>query len=408
MAQSKIKVIIIGANFAGINCAKYLTPSKFAVTVIDPQADFEWLPHIHELVSRQKRSEQLRHNRQQLIQRIGHNFIQDFVININKSLQTVTLANGHCLNYDHLVIAIGSQSSIGSVQGASEYAYAFNNIQDAEDIALKIQRLDSLSLPSRPIVLIGAGIEGLEILGEMIRRYQRRWRFTVHIIDQSPVLLPKYLGLDAFIKKQCQHLDIQWHLACQVQEITKDKVLLTNGKILDSRLTLWCGGSKPHSLLSESGLTPVGRHGQTTRYLQSTADSHIWLAGDCVDFPYPISKQAYHALPMGKLIAENIERVVEYKKPKIFRPLAIPSLMSFGDMGFLLGDTHALATPSLIAAKEGVFQANFNLIQLPNSKHEWIMAKNSLQASLLNMAQLAKDAWLSQSLFNTRIFKATD
>ena len=65
---------------------------------------------------------------------------------------------------------------------------------------------------------------------------------------------------------------------------------------------------------------------------------------------------------MGKLVAENIQRHFQNKPLEAFKPLAIPSLMSFGEMGFLLTDRYALASPSLIAAKEGVFQANFNLL----------------------------------------------
>ena len=82
--------------------------------------------------------------------------------------------------------------------------------------------------------------------------------------------------------------------------------------------------------------------------------------------------------------------------------------MSFGDIGFLLAESHAIASPSFIAAKEGVFQANFNLIQLPNSKHEWYLAKNSFQSSMSNMAELVRNTWMNQSIFHTRFSKTTN
>lgn len=55
MPQSQPKIIIVGGNFAGLNAAKHLSARHFSVTVIDKQADFEWLPHIHELISRHKK-----------------------------------------------------------------------------------------------------------------------------------------------------------------------------------------------------------------------------------------------------------------------------------------------------------------------------------------------------------------
>ena len=43
MPQSQANVIIIGANFAGLNTAKHLDAKEFVVTVIDSQTHFEWL-----------------------------------------------------------------------------------------------------------------------------------------------------------------------------------------------------------------------------------------------------------------------------------------------------------------------------------------------------------------------------
>lgn len=404
--QKKTKVIIIGGNFAGLNTAKYLSPKLFAVDIIDTYHDFEWLPHIHELISRGKKSEQLRHDRETLIERMGHHFINNTVTAINKQQQTLTLATGEQLCYDHLVVAIGSDSLITKVVGAKEYAIPFNNIADAEKASLQLQRLDSLNLPERPITLIGASIEGLEILGEIIRRYERQWRFKVTVIDSEPVLLKKYQGLDAFIKQQCKHLNINWMLGNKVVEVCKDKVILDNGTVLNSRLTLWCGGAKPHSLLTSAELANNHRYAASRYTLQSIAAPNIWLAGDCLELPHPIAKQAYFALPMGKLVAENIYRSQHSKTLKVFRALPIPSLMSFGHMGFILTEQCAIASPSVIAAKEAVFQANFNLFKLPHTQQEWLSVKDNLHLSLLNMQKLAKQSWLTRSLLNPHYFKA--
>ena len=398
MPQSQPKIIIVGGNFAGLNAAKHLSARHFSVTVIDKQADFEWLPHIHELISRHKKAEQLRHNRQQLVKRMGHSFIQNSVIAIDKTLQTIQLATGEILPYDHLVLAIGNSNILSKVEGASQYAFSFDPINDAEYAAFQLQRLDSLSLASRSIVLVGASIEGLEVLGEIIRRYQRQWRFKLYVADAAPVLMANYQGLDAYLKQKCAHLDIEWHLGQSVKQVNKDSVELSNGHILPSRVTLWCAGAMPSPLLVSSGLTAA--HDT----LQSIVNPHIWLAGDCAELPTAIAKQAYHALPMGKLVAQNIKRFQQNRRLCAFNALPIPSLMSFGEMGFLLAKSHALASPSFIAAKEGVFQANFNLIKLPSHSQEWLGLKSSLQQSGLNMAKLAKNTWHNGSLLEAHHF----
>ena len=404
--SSRPRLFIIGGNFAGLSTARALSSRHFDVTVIDPTPNFEWLPHIHELISRHKKAEQLRHDRQQLLDRAGHRFLQDTVTAIDKSQQRVQLASGQYLSYDELIVAVGNISLIEKVKGASEYAIPFGSVSDAERAALQLQRLDSLSLPERPVVIVGASIEGIEVLGEIIRRYRRQWRFQLHIIEAQDTVLPQYHGIDTYLKELSKDLDIRWHTGRKVQEVCKDSVVLDNGEVLASRVTLWCAGAIPHPLLAEADLAPQGQYAPVNAALQSLADDHIWIAGDAASFATDLGKQAYHALPMGVLIARNINRARQHRELMPFKPLAIPSLMSFGEVGFLLSKSHALASPSLIAAKEGVFQANFNLLKLPKHVSEWHDLKDSLMFSAINIGKLAKNTWTEGKLLHARHFQA--
>ena len=110
------RVLIVGGNFAGLSAARALSSRQFDVTVIDPTPYFEWLPHIHELISRHKKAEQLRHDRQQLLERAGHRFLQDSVTAIDKSQQRVQLASGQYLAYDELIVAVGNISLIEKIK----------------------------------------------------------------------------------------------------------------------------------------------------------------------------------------------------------------------------------------------------------------------------------------------------
>jgi NADH dehydrogenase FAD-containing subunit len=403
---SRKHILIIGGNFAGLSTARALSSKYFDVTVIDPSPDFEWLPHIHELISRHKKADQLRHNRQLLIERAGHTFLQETVTVIDKTQQRVQLSSGQWLAYDDLVITIGNMSLIDKIKGARQYALPFGSVNEAERAALQLQRLDSLSLPERPVVLVGASIEGLEVLGEIIRRYRRQWRFQLHVIEAQETIMPQFQGMSDYLKELNSELDIQWHTGRQVKEVTKDSVILDNGDILSSRVTLWCAGAIPHPLLSEAGLAPERQYAPVNANLQSLVDAHIWLAGDAAGFPKNLEKQAYHALPMGALIAKNLNRARQQRDLNDFKPLPIPSLMSFGDIGFLLFKSHAIASPSLIAAKEGVFQANFNYLKLPRQVSEWHDLKDSLTFSAINMGKLAKSTWTDGKLLHTRHFQA--
>lgn len=404
--QSRPQVIIIGGNFAGLSAARTLSAKHFQVTVIDPSTDFEWLPHIHELISRHKKAEQLRHNREQLLARAGHRFLQETVTSIDKQQQRVQLSSGQWLPYDELVVTVGNLSMIDRVKGAREYALPLGSIAEAERAALQLQRLDSLSLPQRPVVLVGASIEGIEVLGEMLRRYRRQWRFQLHVIEAQTTVMAQFKGMDSYFKERVADLAIQWHTGRFVTEVSKESITLDNGEVLPSRVTLWCAGAIPNPLLAEAGLAPARHYAPVKTTLQSVENEHVWIAGDAAAFPTTLEKQAYHALPMGALIAKNIERKMKGRTLAEFKPLPIPSLMSFGDVGFLLFKSHALVSPSLIAAKEGVFQANFNLIKPPRQVSDWQQIKDSLAFSAINMTKLAKTAWTEGTLLHARRFEA--
>jgi hypothetical protein len=115
------RVVIIGANFAGLSCAQRLS-RRHAVTVVDSSAHFEFLPNIHELLSGMKKPALLRLPRERLLHRLGHTFLQDTVVvaqNIPPPLSQVNLRSfgwdfAHC--FPRWDIG-GSRNIAGSLTG---------------------------------------------------------------------------------------------------------------------------------------------------------------------------------------------------------------------------------------------------------------------------------------------------
>lgn len=404
--QSRRQIIIAGGNFAGLTVARGLCNRRFQVTVVDPGQDFEWYPNIHEVVSRQKKPAQLRHSRRQILDRLGHGFVCASVTEIDRAQKRITTTDGRSLPYDDLVLAIGNTANIDRIPDAGRFALPCATIEDAERIGQQLQRLDALSLPSRPIVLVGANFVGLELLGEMIRRFRRQWRFNLHVVDAQPGIMPAYNGLDSWFREQCAGLDIQWHFGRLVKTVERESVLLDDGTRLDSRLTLWCAGDVPPALPAASGLAQAGRYPQVLPTLQSVVDEHVWIAGDSAGFPLPLDKQAFHAIAMGGRIAGNLHRQLQKRPPRAYRPLAMPRLMSFGDTGLLLLPSHALAHPGFLAAKEAVYQGNFARFNLPRATGEWVELGDNLRDGAKGMFRLARNSWETHAWRDARRFGA--
>src|SRR5512137_2200340 len=105
-ARSRPRIVIVGANFAGIAAAQHLD-GRYDVTVVDRSPWFEWLPNIHELLSGAKRVGDLRLPRARLVKRAGHRFVRAEVARIDARRGRALLAGGKSLEFDACIVAVG-------------------------------------------------------------------------------------------------------------------------------------------------------------------------------------------------------------------------------------------------------------------------------------------------------------
>jgi NADH dehydrogenase len=360
------KVVIIGANFAGLACAMKLSP-RFAVTVIDSSASFEFLPNIHELLSGVKRAELLRLPRARILNRLGHRFIQDTVAAIDAGGAAVRTASGETLEFDACVVAVGGVNNTFGLPGVEKFAMPFKSVDDCARIG---KRLDTLARGGQgmSIVIVGGGLEGIEALGEILRAYRHLPNLAVHLVEGGNTLLPGgAAALSSEILRKCSPFPVAFHFGDRVKAVTKTRVRLASGKSLKTDLTLWTGGAAPSPLLAESGLsTSPDAWAPVESSLQSLFFANVFVVGDAAELPFPMSRQAYHALDMGSHAASNLKRFLAGSPLKPFKPGPEISLISLGDIDtyFVVGQW-VVAGTALAPAKELIFQANMARLDPP-------------------------------------------
>lgn len=129
MSNSEARVVIIGANFAGLAAAKHLQ-AQAKVILIDPNPYFEFTPNIHELISDEKSPEDLQLDRGKVIAALGHSWIQDRVISIDKGNQLIHLEGGESLDYDACIITTGGVSNYRGVKGVETHTITCKTVED--------------------------------------------------------------------------------------------------------------------------------------------------------------------------------------------------------------------------------------------------------------------------------------
>jgi NADH dehydrogenase len=380
------RVVIVGANFAGLTAAMRLSP-EYRVTVVDPAPYFEFLPSIHELVSGLKRPEHLRLSRERLLRPTGHRFVQESVTAIHSADRRVETRSGASLEFDACVVAVGGVHNTFGVPGAAEFGMPFKSVDDCWRIG---ERLRSLLAGDAEVsvVIVGGGLEGIEALGEILRRYRHRRGLSVHVVEVSGRLLPDQPdALDRAIRTACVSMPVRFHLAVRVAFVRDREVELSSGETIASDVTIWTGGAAPPPLLVDAGLAGgEGRWAAVKPTLQSVFYDSIFVAGDAAALPAPLAKQAYHAIDMGACAAENARAFLDGRQLRVFQPTSEVTLMAFGDLDthLILGG-HVVSGTVLAAAKEAVYQFSMARIDPPVNTTSFFQLQDRSWTGALNL-----------------------
>lgn len=370
MKPSKIpRVVIVGANFAGLKAAAVLS-RKVGATVVDPWPWFEFLPNIHELVSGFKTPEMLRLSKQTILRRAGHTYVADSAVKIDPLGKKVITDSGKTIFFDYCLVAIGGKNNTYNVPGADTHAMSFKTVDDCHAIGLRLKTLAD-SKKSFSIVIAGGGLEGIETLGEILRKYHTHPALHVHVVETRPRLLDEApADVDSQLRQLCKSFAVDIHTGASVRRVGKQCVELTGGAKLPSDLTIWTGGAIPPDLLHQAGLAKTPEcWAPVNSSLQSLNYPNVFIIGDAAGLEYPLSKQAYHALDMGKCAAENILRLMTGHSLQRFNASSKPQLISFGDLdAYMITESTVVGGAALNVLKEAVFQmvmAQFDPAFLP-------------------------------------------
>jgi len=382
-----LRIVIIGANFAGLTTAMNLS-RKYRVNVIDSRPQFEFLPNIHELLSGIKKTGSLRMDRKRLIERAGHRFIRDTVTTIDPAKKKVYTSGRKRMPYDICVVAVGGVNNTLGIAGAARFGLPFKSVDQCQNIARSLKAL-SHRKDRASVVIVGGGLEGVEALGEILRRYRRHPGLEIHLIENRKRLLANWpKALDRNIRKTCKPYEVHFHTDTRITKLARHKVWLSSRETLDSDATIWTGGAIPPPLLHKSGLTEhPADWAPVNTCLQSKYYDSIFIAGDAAEWPGFKGKQAYDAMDMGECVAQNIKLLYTGDDLKEFRPSSKPTVISFGDLQtYVTMGNIAVAGPLFAGAKEGIFQAVMAKFDPPSGLTSAINFCNRTSESFFNLA----------------------
>ena len=378
-------VVIVGASLGGMTAARTLA-GRVTARVYEPAAALEWLPNIHELISGLRRPYNLRVERGPLLAKAGHDWYRQQVTRIDAHRHELLLDDGSVQPFSRVIVAVGGRHQTWGVSGADEHALPFTSVADCQQIGQRLHRLSSRPGPVR-VVLVGAGVEGVEALGEILRAYGQRPGLTIEVIDSAQRILSGLpASIDAAIRQHCALWPVNFRLGERVTAVDKNAVLLASGETLPADMVIWTGGVGPHPLLLASHLNDPSGFAPVSAALHSDHAEGVYVIGDAVSSVAGmlLPKQAYHAMDMGRLAATNVLAARAGKAPSRFNPSAKPQIITFGALDtFLVSGDRVLAGPSLRIVKEAVYQAGMaSFDRRRQSRRLWALWRRILDSGI--------------------------
>ncbi len=305
-----MKILILGAGYAGLNAALRLANRRLGVSVTVVNAAPEFIERVrhHELGAGKA-------PRRRLITRMlrgtGVRFIAGYVTGIDLTMQRARLADGSELDFDRLVFALGSVADDGGVPGVREHAFLIGD----EAGALRLRA--ALEVGAREVVVVGGGLTGVETAAEMAERGAR-----VTLVTSGGIATFLSEGGKEYLRGALGRMGVRIR-ASKVWEVRTGAVALDRGE-LRCDACVWAGGFCAPPLARESGLE-ISERGRIVvdARLRSVSHPDVYAIGDAADPRFdagaPIGTGCKYAMPMGVHAAENLARSIAGKVELPFR-----------------------------------------------------------------------------------------
>jgi len=326
-----VQVLIAGGGYAGLQTAMVLESlmrgkRECKIILVDKREYHTLLPSLPEIIS--KRGFSIIYY-SDILKNRNIEFIHAEIKEISLDDKTALVVNDPTytkrLDYDFLVLSLGSRPFIPNIPGMNKYAYFFNSIEDAELIATALQNMDG----EKKVVIGGAGATGVELAGEIATlRSIKPQSSSKEVVLISANLLNGFPNeAIKWAKIYLDSLGVRLLIGREysIVEIRSNSVRLKNDSEVNNTLFIWTGGVIATPFLKQIGLK-IGEKGRVlvNNYLQPEGRNDIFVIGDSAlildNLGQPLPTNAYFAKEHGKVAAYNIYAKINGLQLRKFSP----------------------------------------------------------------------------------------
>ena len=344
----KPRVVILGAGFGGLTAARAMVNDAH-VTLVDRHNFQTFLPLLYQVSTAGLAADHVAHPIRGALRKTGIQFRMGSPISVDHKNKTIKLDSSEVLEFDYLVVALGSATADFGVPGVTEHALGMKSVNEALTIRAEVlRRFEDLCRFEDDTIfsisVVGGGPTGVEMAGafaELVRgplkhdQAHAAAHIKINLIEAGPRILPMFSEkLSAHGQKDLEKLGVEVLLNSAVKELAHRKVILKDGTSLASEITIWAAGVKGSPAMAQLNLPTVGNRLSVDQTLQVKNYPNIWAIGDIAGIVgkngKPLPMVAAVAIQQGKFIAKQMQRIIKGKPLQEFSYLDKGSMATIG------------------------------------------------------------------------------
>jgi NADH dehydrogenase len=362
MGDMKTRIVIAGGGFAGLYAAMYFDKtlarrSDVEVVLISRENFILFTPMLHEVAAGDLQPSDIVNPLRRILRHVK--VVEAEVDAIDARARKVSCVAGirdvrREFEFDHLLIALGSETNFFDLVGVRDWAVTMKTMSDAallhntmvallETAALQTDEFARRELLT--FVIAGGGFAGVETTGAINDFIHETARYypsiaepdiRVVLIHPDSFLLPELgeeLGLYAERKLRERNVDIVKSM--RVASYDGSIVTLTDGTSIPASTLVWTAGVTPSAVIASLPCEKERGRLRVNEYLAVPGMSGLWAAGDCAAIPDVTTGRlcpptAQHGMRQGVAAAKNIEAAIAGRALAPFRYRALGLLASIG------------------------------------------------------------------------------
>jgi NADH dehydrogenase len=359
----KKRIVILGGGFGGVYAAIHLEKllagqHTVEICLVSRDNFFLFTPMLHEIAASDLEITNIVNPLRKLLHKVE--VLVGDVNEIDLPNKRVLVSCGYRnesrqVDYDQLVIALGSITNFYNLPGFPELALAMKSLPDAIRLRAQILRhLEEANSECNPtdrkslltFVVAGGGFAGVETVAALNDFVREALPFypnlcedmlRVMLVHSGSVILPE-LGesLGRYTQEVLSRRGVEVQLNTRVKSMTENSVLLVDGAAISSSTLVWTAGTVPNPLILPLSCRKERGRIRVNEFLRVPDWPDVWAVGDCAFVPdirnpgksHPPTAQ--HAIREGKIVAQNIAATLLGRRLKPFSFRTIGLLASIG------------------------------------------------------------------------------